>query len=99
MSLRLRVGELRREPAQSVRLVKHPVTRVQQIARGVVNVQKCGMKPAAGLSGIKTLFGRTGHGKKVAVDEPATGVAGQRRAQRNESLVVPVNHRVQRLDH
>ena len=41
--------KLRGESAQAVRLVERCIARVQQIVRGVINVQQHGVKPSAGV--------------------------------------------------
>ena len=83
--------------SQPPRLVKRPVARVQEVARGVVDIQKYRMKPSPRLRGVKALLRRLSQGKEIAVDKTAAGVAGQGRPQRDQTLTMPVDHRVQRL--
>ncbi len=89
--------ELSGERAQSGRRIEVTVARVEEVARGVVDVEEDGLEAATGLRGIEARGGR-GEGEEVAVDEAAAWIAGEHGAERDEAAPMPVDHGVEEID-
>jgi len=64
----------------------------------MVDVEQHGMEKPPGLVRIETVLRIAGEGEEIAVDQAAARVAGELPAEGNQSSLMPLDHRIQRLD-
>ena len=86
------------KPGEPLRRVQRGMTRMQQVARRVIDIHQHRVETAARRIRIEAVSGMR-HGKEVAVDEAAARIIGQWLAERQQSLLMPLDHFGQRVDH
>lgn len=89
--------QMRSERTQPTGRIEGAVACVEQVARGVIDIQKNGVKATTGRFGIEPR-GRSSERKEISMDESASWIAGQRGADRDEAAPVPVDDRPQRIN-
>ena len=90
-------AKVTREIFQPVRRVERGVTGMQDVPRGVVNIQQDGMKTPGGIFRIQA--GGTNLCKKIRMDKTAARIVGKFPTQRDESRPMPFDDGSQEIDH
>jgi hypothetical protein len=70
---------------------------VEEIARGVIDIEEDSVKSAPGRRGVEA-GGGSGESEKVTMDQAATRIARERRAERYEAALMPFDHGVEGID-
>ena len=93
--------KFRSEFFQTLAAVKIPVPFMQQIRRGMINIEKDGVEATLGNVRIKSRLPRIRYGEleKIAMHKTAAGIRNESLPQRNEPLLMPLDDRFEIVDH
>ena len=86
------------KPSQAFRLVQRRVARMQQVARGMIDIDQHRIEAAAWCLRIESIDG-VRHREEIAMDQPAARIRRQVRPKRQQAALVPFDHLGQRIDH
>src|SRR5437763_1951238 len=88
--------EVAREPPQAFAFIEGLVARMEQVSRGVIDVEKDGVEFLAGVFRIESVG--VDRREEICVDEAAALIGAKLRAQWDQSAMMPIDHRLQRID-
>ena len=89
---------MRGQPREARLAVERGVARIEQRVGRMVDVDQHGVEGAPGRGRIEARFGRRQR-EEIAMHKAAARLSGEFAAERDQAAGVPVDHRLQRLDH
>jgi hypothetical protein len=91
--------QMRRELSQARRQIQPRISRRQDLARRMVDIDKDRVKSPVRIVGVQSRFLRVKYREEIALDDTASAIAGQAGAKRQQLPSMPPDDFGQRLDH